>query len=86
MGKAYVITEDRIQKAARLLGEAWLTPVKTETFPDDLRPRPREEAYAIQDAMAAVISKPTVGWKLGATSLAMRAKAGHDGPIIGRVF
>jgi 2-keto-4-pentenoate hydratase len=80
------MTEDRIQKAARLLAQAWLVPGKVEAFDDDLRPRTREEAYAIQDAMAVVINKPTVGWKLGATSPAMRAKAGHDGPIIGRVF
>jgi 2-keto-4-pentenoate hydratase len=78
--------EDRIEKAARLLAAAWSRPGKIDSFDDDLRPRTREEAYAIQDAMAAMINKPTVGWKLGATSLAMRAKAGHDGPIIGRIF
>ena len=36
--------------------------------------------------MAAVIGQPVTGWKLGATSPAMRARAGHDGAIIGRVF
>ena len=36
--------------------------------------------------MTAVINKPIVGWKLGATSLAIGAKDGQDGPIIGRVF
>jgi 2-keto-4-pentenoate hydratase len=80
------MAEDRIQTAARLLGQAWLAPGKVAAFDDDLRPKTREEAYAIQDAMAAVINKPVAGWKLGATSLAMRAKAGHDGPIIGRIF
>lgn len=78
--------ENRIRDAARLLGEAWLKPGKVEVFDDALRPRTREEAYAIQDAMAEVIGLPTVGWKLGATSPAMRRKAGHDGPIIGRIF
>ena len=36
--------------------------------------------------MARVIGQPVVGWKLGATSPAMRRQAGHDGPIIGRIF
>ena len=80
------MTESRIEKAGRLLAEAWSRPGKLEAFDDELRPRTREEAYAIQDAMAIQINKPIVGWKLGATSLAMRAKAGHDGPIIGRIF
>jgi 2-keto-4-pentenoate hydratase len=86
MGEAAIVMDQRIETAGRLLGEAWLRPGKLDAFDDDLRPRTREEAYAIQDAMARVINKPTVGWKLGATSLAMRAKAGHDGPIIGRIF
>jgi 2-keto-4-pentenoate hydratase len=36
--------------------------------------------------MARIIGQPVTGWKLGATSPAMRRLAGHDGPIIGRVF
>ena len=83
---ATVMTEDRIEKAARLRGEAWLVCGKVDAFDDDFRPRICEEVYAIQDAMTAVINKSTVGWKLGATSLAIGAKAGQDGPIIGRVF
>ena len=36
--------------------------------------------------MATVIGQPVTAWKLGATSPVMRARAGHDGAIIGRVF
>lgn len=80
------MAERAIDLAADLLAEAWLKPGKVDDFPDELRPRTREDAYAIQDAMAAIIGQKATGWKLGATSPAMRRKAGHDGPIIGRVF
>ncbi len=77
---------NQIKKAAELLSEAWLKPGKVETFPSEFRAKTRDQAYAIQDAMADMIGFPVVGWKLGATSPAMRLKAGHDGPIIGRIF
>ena len=40
----------------------------------------------VQDTMKDLIGQPVTGWKLGATSPIMRARAGHDGAIIGRVF
>ena len=80
------MTDDRIREAGRRLGEAWLAARPMDAFPATLRARSRTEAYAIQDAMAAVIGQPVTGWKLGATSPTMRARAGHDGAIIGRVF
>lgn len=80
------MADDRIREAGRRLGEAWLAARAVDAFPEALRARSRAEAYAIQDAMAAVIDQPVTGWKLGATSPAMRARAGHDGAIIGRVF
>ena len=80
------MTDDRIRDAGRRLGEAWLAARPVDAYPERLRARSRTEAYAIQDAMAAVIGQPVTGWKLGATSPTMRARAGHDGAIIGRVF
>ena len=78
--------DDRIREAGRRLGEAWLAARPVDAYPEDLRAGSRNEAYAIQDAMAAVIGESITGWKLGATSPTMRARAGHDGAIIGRVF
>lgn len=80
------MTEERIREAGRRLGEAWLAARPMDAFPENFRARSRTEAYAIQDAMAAVIGERITGWKLGATSPTMRARAGHDGAIIGRVF
>ena len=80
------MTDDRNRAAGRRLGEAWLAARPVDTFPEELRARSRADAYAIQDEMAMVIDQPVTGWKLGATSPAMRARAGHDGAIIGRIF
>ena len=80
------MTEDRIHEAGRRLAEAWLAARPMDAYPEALRARSRADAYAIQDAMAAVIGEPVTGWKLGVTSPTMRARAGHDGAIIGRVF
>ena len=80
------MADDRHREAGRRLGEAWLAARPVDTFPETLRARSRADAYAIQDEMAAAIAQPVTGWKLGATSPAMRARAGHDGPILGRVF
>ena len=80
------MTDDRIREAGRRLAGAWLAARPMDAFPQELRARSRADAYAIQDAMAAVIDEPVTGWKLGATSPTMRARAGHDGAIIGRVF
>ena len=80
------MTEERIHEAGRRLGEAWLAARPVSAYPEELRARSRAEAYVIQDAMAVVIGQPVTGWKLGATSPTMRARAGHDGAIIGRIF
>ena len=76
----------RHRDAGQRLARAWLAAESLQAFPEALRARTRQDAYAIQDQMAAVIGQPVTGWKLGATSLARRARAGHDGAIIGRVF
>lgn len=80
------MTQDKVERAAKILAEAWLAAKPATSFPDELRATTRAEAFAIQDAMARIIDQPVSGWKLGATSPAMRRRAGHDGAIIGRVF
>ncbi len=80
------MTDDRVREAGRRLADAWIAARPMDDCPEALRARSRADAHAIQDAMAAAIGEPVTGWKLGATSPAMRARAGHDGVIIGRVF
>lgn len=80
------MTHDEVKRAGGILAQAWLAARPATAFPDELRASNRAEAFAIQDAMARIIDQPVRGWKLGATSPAMRRRAGHDGAIIGRVF
>jgi 2-keto-4-pentenoate hydratase len=76
-----------IKEAAASLARAWLAASDMpEMLPDRQRPKDREEAYAIQDEMARIINKPTLGWKMGATSPAISRREGHSGPIVGRVL
>lgn len=79
--------DERIREAAALLARAWLARGDLEEMlPDVLRPKDRPEAYAIQDEMARIIGEPVGGWKMGATSPAVRRREGHSGPIVGRIF
>lgn len=76
-----------VKSAAKALAEAWLASADLrQMLPDSQRPNSREEAYAIQDEMARLIARPTLGWKMGATSPAISRREGHAGPIIGRVL
>ncbi len=70
----------------RRLGSAWQVPERVGALAADELPRDRPEAYAVQDAMAAVIDEPLTGWKVGATSARMRELDGHDDVIPGRIF
>jgi 2-keto-4-pentenoate hydratase len=79
-------TQD-INEAAAMLARAWKSAGDLAQMPPDRqRPKDREEAYAIQDEMARIIGRVTLGWKMGATSPAVSRREGHAGPIIGRVF
>ncbi len=79
--------QSEVKEAGRRLAQAWLQASNlSEMPPDRQRPRNRSEAYAIQDEMARIIDLPVGGWKMGATSPAVRCSEGHSGPIIGRVF
>jgi 2-keto-4-pentenoate hydratase len=57
-----------------------------EGLPPALRPSSFEEAYAIQDEMAALIGQKTVGWKIGPASPGLMRAEGFDEPAAGRVF
>ena len=75
----------RIDIAVRRLAEAWRSGTR---IPDlcDARPRSRDEAYAIQDAVTALLGLPVVGWKVGAATPAIMRQRGLDEPIPGPLF
>ena len=78
--------QDLLAGLGRRLGLAWQVPELVGALAADELPRGRPEAYAVKDAMAAVIDEPLTGWKVGATSARMRELDGHDDVIPGRIF
>jgi 2-keto-4-pentenoate hydratase len=75
-----------LSELARQLGAAWMQAGLIEEPTGSLLPQNREEAYFVQDRMAAAIGEELSGWKVGATSARMRELDGHDDVIPGRIF
>ena len=75
----------RTDVAARRLAYAWRS---GDRIPDPgaARPRSRDEAYAIQDAVTGLLGLPVVGWKVGAATPAIMQQRGLDEPIPGPLF
>ena len=75
----------RVEASARRLAEAWRAGTR---IPDlgDARPRTRGEAYAVQDAVTALLGLAVAGWKVGAATPAIMAERGLDEPIPGPLF
>ena len=76
---------DSLREYGRGLADAVLGRIRVPLDPDYV-PKSRAEAYAIQDGIADTIGVPQTGWKVGATSPAMREIDGHDDIIPGRLF
>ena len=51
-----------------------------------MRPRTRQEGYAIQARLEARSAAPLFGWKIAATSVAGQAHINVDGPLAGRLL
>lgn len=71
--------------ATRLAG-AWTSMSTFDGSDIPALPQDREQAYFVQDRMAAALDAGLTGWKVGATSARMRELDGHDDVIPGRIF
>lgn len=56
------------------------------TFPPHGEPRDKTDAYAIQDAVIALINGDAIGWKVGCTSRLAQEMSSTDEPFFGRMF
>jgi 2-keto-4-pentenoate hydratase len=74
------------RQACDLLWESWQHGRKIAALPADIRPRDRDEGYAIQAWLERRSTAPLFGWKIAATSQAGQAHIGVDGPIAGRIL
>src|SRR5687768_1881534 len=72
--------------ASSLLWDCWREGRRLSALPDDIRPRTRQEGYAIQAQLDARSAAPLFGWKIAATSVAGQAHINVDGPLAGRLL
>ena len=59
---------------------------RLESIPEDIRPRTREEGYAVQALLEEHSAAPLFGWKIAATSKAGQANINVTGPLAGRLL
>ena len=75
-----------VEAVADLLWECWQQGRRLQTIPDDIRPRTREEGYAVQARLEERSAAPLFGWKIAATSTAGQAHINVTGPLAGRLL
>ena len=71
--------------AARRLVDAWRSGDRIPNL-GAARPRSRDEAYAIQDAVTGLLGLQVVGWKVGAATPAIMGQRALEEPIPGPLF
>ncbi len=76
----------RHQRVCDLIWKLWQAGEVIEELPVDFRPATRRDGYAIQAGLERFTTKPRVGWKIAATSVAGQKHIGVDGPLAGRML
>ena len=75
-----------VAAAAGILWEHWRDGRRMAALPEPVRPRTREEGYAVQAVLSGRSPHPLFGWKIAATSTAGQRHINVDGPLAGRLF
>ena len=78
--------DGRHTAAADLLWDHWRNGTRLTAIPVALRPRTREEGYAVQATLERRTAAPLAGWKIAATSVAGQRHINVDGPLAGRLL
>jgi 2-keto-4-pentenoate hydratase len=81
-----MLDNNQIAAASRTLHDHWRAGTKLGGLEASLRPRDRDEAYAIQAAIESHSSGKLFGWKIAATSEAGQKHINVDGPMAGRIL
>ena len=74
------------RRASDLLWNYWQQGKRLSSIPEDLRPRTREEGYAVQGLLEQRSTSPLFGWKIAATSIAGQKHINVTGPLAGRLL
>lgn len=72
--------------ASGLLWDCWHQGRRIASIPEDIRPRTREDGYAVQARLEERSAAPLFGWKIAATSSAGQAHINVTGPLAGRLL
>lgn len=81
-----MIEPDRAAAAADLLARHRDQGTRLDALPADIRPRSREEGYAVQSQWMRHTGRPLYGWKIAATSEAGQRHINVGGPMAGRLL
>jgi len=74
------------RSASDLLWNCWQEGRRLATIPEDIRPRTREDGYAVQAVLEERTASPLFGWKIAATSVAGQKHINVTGPLAGRLL
>jgi 2-keto-4-pentenoate hydratase len=75
-----------VREASALLWDCWQNGRRLESIPENIRPRTREEGYAVQALLEERTASPLFGWKIAATSKAGQVHINVTGPLAGRLL
>ena len=81
-----LMKQELINKAAKILWDAWRTGQTISELPQDCRPTNRQNAYDIQTRIADLSQSAQIGWKIAATSENGQKHIGASGPLAGRLL
>ena len=80
------MSEQQWDDAEHILWTHWHEGRRLAALPEPVRPKTREQGYAIQAALERRTASPLFGWKIAATSKAGQAHIAVDGPLAGRLL
>ncbi|MGH9239805.1 MAG: 2-keto-4-pentenoate hydratase [Vicinamibacterales bacterium] len=72
--------------AGDLLWDCWQNGRRLQSLPEEVRPRTRDDGYAVQATLESRSSAPLFGWKIAATSLVGQKHINVTGPLAGRLL
>jgi 2-keto-4-pentenoate hydratase len=75
-----------MREASDLLWDCWTNGRRLQSIPETIRPRTREEGYAVQALLEERSGSPLFGWKIAATSVAGQKHINVAGPLAGRLL
>jgi 2-keto-4-pentenoate hydratase len=75
-----------LNAAAELLWDCWQNGRRLQSIPEDIRPRTRQDGYAVQATLESRSAAPLFGWKIAATSVAGQEHINVTGPLAGRLL